>query len=184
MRGARQDDLTELPGVIWRELELAARTPGHSWRTPLLATAAADGTPNARIVILRRASAHDQVLDFYTDRRSPKVRELQAQPQARLVFWNHARQWQLRVLVRAVVADRGPVVDELWARIGNTPAASDYMSVRAPGDSVDPQDFPDGYLNYFALVRCSVVSMDWLELARTGHRRALLDANHATWVQP
>ena len=37
---------------------------------------------------------------------------------------------------------------------------------------------------YFAVVSAQVLSIDWLELHREGHRRAVFDAQGARWVQP
>lgn len=36
----------------------------------------------------------------------------------------------------------------------------------------------------FAVLRAQVTQMDWLELSRTGHRRALLDAHTWAWLAP
>lgn len=67
-----------------------------------LATLGLDGAPSSRMVICRGYDASDGWLVFYTDRESPKGRELDAHGRAALVFYWEPLQRQVRV--------RGPVV--------------------------------------------------------------------------
>jgi pyridoxamine 5'-phosphate oxidase len=60
-----------------------------------LATASADGSPSARIVLLR--SADERGFAFFTDYRSRKGRELEANPRAALVFYWGELERQVRV---------------------------------------------------------------------------------------
>jgi pyridoxamine 5'-phosphate oxidase len=65
----------------------------------ILATAGADGAPDARTVLLKGADARG--FSFYTDYRSAKARELDANPRAALVFWWAELERQVRVTGRA-----------------------------------------------------------------------------------
>ena len=60
-----------------------------------LATATSDGTPSARIVLLKGVSPRGFV--FFTDYRSRKGGELAANPRAALVFWWSELERQVRV---------------------------------------------------------------------------------------
>lgn len=60
-----------------------------------LATATADGKPSARLVLLKQADKHGFV--FYTNYQSMKARELDANPQAALVFYWPQLERQVRV---------------------------------------------------------------------------------------
>ena len=60
-----------------------------------LATATPDGVPSARMVLLKAADARGFV--FFTDQRSRKGQELQANPAAALVFWWGELERQVRV---------------------------------------------------------------------------------------
>jgi pyridoxamine 5'-phosphate oxidase len=60
-----------------------------------LATAAADGAPSARIVLLK--SADERGFTFFTDYRSRKGRELEANPRAALVFHWGELERQVRI---------------------------------------------------------------------------------------
>lgn len=78
-----------------------------------LATATTDGAPSARIVLLKAADARGFV--FFTDYRSRKGAELDANPRAALVFYWAALERQVRVT--------GPT-----ARIGREESAAYFDS--------------------------------------------------------
>jgi len=60
-----------------------------------LATAAPDGTPSARVVLLKGADPHGLV--FFCDARSRKGNELTRNPVAALVFWWSELERQVRI---------------------------------------------------------------------------------------
>ncbi|MBV8741031.1 MAG: pyridoxamine 5'-phosphate oxidase [Sinobacteraceae bacterium] len=88
----------------------------ESWRRQLqpnpnamvLATAAGDGQPSARVVLCKEIVPQPGYLVFYTNYRSHKGRELSANPHAAAVFhWDHLHR-QVRVegaIVQAPAAD-------------------------------------------------------------------------------
>ena len=67
-----------------RWLEEAVRAGGTDPNAMVLATAAPDGAPSARTVLLKRLD--ERGLAFYTNLNSRKGRELSANPRAALVF--------------------------------------------------------------------------------------------------
>ena len=69
-----------------------------------LATASSDGVPDARIVLLKGVDARG--FTFYTDYRSAKGRELDANPRAALVFWWAELERQVRVTGRVARVSR------------------------------------------------------------------------------
>ncbi len=70
----------------------------------ILATASDDGAPDARTVLLKGADARG--FTFYTDYRSAKARQLDANPRAALVFWWAELERQVRVTGRVVRVSR------------------------------------------------------------------------------
>jgi hypothetical protein len=177
----------EIRHQIWVELERAIQDRHHEWRTPVLVTVAKEGTPNARTVVLRDADAKLQSLQFFTDRRSPKIFELINQPAAMLVFWSMRLNWQLRVRVEMSVQTTGPQVDTVWERLSQSAAAGDYTSIVAPGDElpvgqVVPDD-PKG-MHHLAILVAKVLEIDWLEIRRNGHRRAVFGKDTWQWRVP
>ena len=70
----------------------------------VLATADASGRPSARVVLCKQITAHPGLLTYYTNYRSHKGRELQANPRAAIVmYWDQLHR-QLRVEGRVVRA--------------------------------------------------------------------------------
>jgi hypothetical protein len=180
----------EIRPQIWKELGRASLDRHHEWRTPVLASIDTDGLPDARTVVLRQVDAVAGQLTFYTDSRSPKVAQLQAQVSAVLVFWSARLSWQLRVRVACTVITSGPEVEALWQGVSQSAAAGDYLSPRPPGAVLSPGRGTADTANApapthsFALLRAQVLQMDWLELSRDGHRRAQLGANTWDWITP
>jgi pyridoxamine 5'-phosphate oxidase len=86
----------------WFAEALAAKAVEPNAMT--LATASPDGAPDARIVLLKGADARG--FTFYTDHRSAKGRQLDANPRAALVFWWAELERQVRVSGRVVRASR------------------------------------------------------------------------------
>ena len=195
---------------MWRQLEAAVTQRNHGWRVPVLATT--DGRwADARTVVLREAVLANRRLVFYTDRRSPKLAQLTSHPDGTLVMWCSALGWQLRCKVRLVLQAPGPATMLRWARIEQSASAQDYLSPLPPGSPLGaelagPAELAElaelaespaspalptpptsqGMTKHenFAVVNAAVVSLDWLELHRDGHRRALFDDQAPRWVQP
>jgi len=178
---------THVPQCLWDELHNATTERGHAWRTPVLATLGLEGAPQARTVVLRAADAARGELRVFTDRRSPKVAELAAQPVATLVFWSEALQWQLRASVTVTVVLEGPEVDATWARVARSASAGDYLTPTPPGHALEPSATEAGLApgdHRLALLVMQVRCLDWLALARTGHRRARIEGGALTWLVP
>ncbi|UOD50033.1 pyridoxamine 5'-phosphate oxidase family protein [Orrella daihaiensis] len=192
----------EIQQQIWKELLRATHDRHHGWRTPVLATASANGIVNARTVVLRRAKQVEGggMLEIYTDRRSAKVAELVEQSSACLVFWSAKLQWQLRVRADMSIQTDGPYVESLWQIVKQTRAASDYLGYLPPGepmpeikssDATDKPNIDDAALsdenepeNYFAVLTAQIKEMDWLELGLGRHRRARFAAGQCQWLCP
>ena len=185
----------EIRKRIWQELARAVQDRHHEWRTPVLATAQMGGTPNARMVVLRQVDADLARLIIYTDSRSDKVSELANRSEAMLVFWSKRLSWQLRVRISATVHVTGPLVDAAWERVRQTAAAGDYLSAAAPSSTLPAAPaIKDGTQptnpsnptsqHHLAIIEAQVQEIDWLELARNGHRRARLRADTWDWLTP
>ena len=185
---SRLQQLGEIEEAIWGELEACVepRPPGHSpheWRVAVLATVD-EGHPDARNIVLREVDARERRLVFYTDARSPKVRQIEATPQGTLIFWSPTLAWQLRMQVLLAVQTSGLAVSSRWARLQTTAGAADYLAARAPGSSLDAPLADLGTRSHFAMITALVEAVDWLELAAEGHRRALFGAGGPNWLQP
>ena len=115
------DVLAQVEQAIWQALQ-AAGERGHPWRLMTLATVTPDGLPDARNVVLRRVAPEQRELYFYTDARSPKVRQITEQPRGVLVMWSPPLGWQLRLQVEMTVMTSGLAVLSAWAQVKMSPA--------------------------------------------------------------
>ena len=178
----------EITRRIWSELHTACSDKQHAWRSPVLATVAHDGFPCARTVVLRAVDISARQLVFFTDRRSPKVQELQACSRAEIVFWSQSLQWQLRAAVQVEVQTQGIKVDQAWARIKNSSAATDYLRSALPSatlaDTVPNSTTHPDDAHHLCLLVAWVHRLDWLELAPQGHRRLRIQDTQTEWLVP
>ena len=138
---ARLQELDEIEASIWSELEQCvavrpraepgetdAGEPPHEWRVAVLATVD-DGQADARSLVLREVDAAERRLVFYTDARSPKVRQIEQSPQGTLIFYSRKLGQQLRMQVRLNVETAGLAVSSRWAKLQTRPArATTYPS--------------------------------------------------------
>ena len=184
----RLNTLSEIEEGVWRELGMAAHDRNHPWRTCVLATAAAEADDptgaDARLVVLRDTDPVSRQMLIYTDSRARKVAQLRAHPVATLVMWSAEIGWQLRCRVRCEVEVEGLAVSSRWAKIRLSPQAQDYLSPLAPGTPLDGQEPAGSHREYFGLIVATVSRIDWMELNRGGHRRAVFEGGQARWVQP
>lgn len=175
----------EIQQRIWIELGRATQDRHHAWRTPVLATIGAEATPDARTIVLREVDSSLFNLRFYTDSRSKKVADISTQPRALLVFWSKRLSWQLRVQVSFTIHTTGQVVDSAWSRVNQSAAAADYLSALAPGTPLSlpvPELSPNKH--HLAVMSAVVQEIDWLELAKGGHRRARFSSKTWEWLVP
>ena len=87
----REDPMSQFQA--WFEAALEAEVPEVNAMT--LATATPSGQPEARLVLLKDYDEHGFV--FYTNYHSEKARQLDANPQASLVFWWRPLERQVRI---------------------------------------------------------------------------------------
>lgn len=171
------------------------RSPFH---TPTIATVDEHGCPQLRTIVLRVAQQKDARLRFHTDRRSRKIQEIQAQPCVSLHFYDKKAKIQLRATGQAIAHVDGAEKEAAWAA-SREMSRECYRIDKAPGTFVDNSDDwvipaepddPEQGRDNFVPVDIKLNSIEWLYLARGGHRRALFhtDSNgalaDALWMVP
>jgi len=177
-------DFERLRAQIWQQLQQAVGDREHEWRTPVLAGIDADGLPQARTVVLRRADPIASTLQVYTDSRSPKVDELLGQPDAVLVFWSRRLSWQLRARVTVQVLTEGELVEAAWEQVSRTAAGADDLAPAAPGSVFVSTEQGNHTSHHLAVLLATIEAFDWLELARGANRRVRFDNTGACRLIP
>jgi hypothetical protein len=173
------------------------RSPLH---TPVVSSVGADGAPQARVMVLRKADRATGLLRFHTDARSPKVASLHARPVA-VLGYHPGEAVQLRLTGVAEVVREGPEVDAIWAQSTEfarrcymveagpgtpLPAPGSGLPAGVEGRKPEADELVPARAN-FAIVKVQVTRLDWLHLAQSGHRRAefaAADDWRGGWVVP
>lgn len=173
---------------------------GAGFKTMVLATCTHNGA-DARMVVLRQVDADHKYVWFHTDARAEKVLELEAFPDATLLFWDEQQQVQLRLTVETRLHTDDYVADEHWKNLW-AGGRKMYLSEQKPG-SEQPAPypgFPDRFgenlptdeeseagRDNFAVIECRVLELDYLHLSRAGQTRARFQyepVEKLAWLAP
>ncbi len=187
---------TDLVRYVQHGLDRAVTESQDDWRLPILITA-----NEGRVVVLRSVDSSLGTWTFYTDRRTPKVSQLEeCHGEASATFYHQKDRTQLRlkgIVTPQIDAER----QRLWSAL-SVQQKSSYACTSAPGSVVlEPTDglsqsWVDGnpttsevdfaFAN-FAVYTFQVTSTELLLLHRQGHRRCTWEgwggANFA-WLVP
>jgi pyridoxamine 5'-phosphate oxidase len=186
MSQVRLVTLSEIEIALWQELARAVHDKHHEWRTVVLSTVGKIGselTADARNVVLREVNVSAKQLLIYTDARAEKAQQLREHPHGTVVMWSRRLGWQLRCRVTLSLEDSGLAVSSRWESLKLSPAAQDYLSPLAPGMPLSSAAPVLSERHHFAVITARVTSIDWLELHREGHRRAVFGEQPAAWLQ-
>ncbi len=123
---AAADPLTQFQR--WFDEAVRSEIPTPNAMT--LATVAADGSPGARIVLLKGADTRGFV--FYTNYQSRKGRELAANPQAVLVF--HWIELEREVRIEGAVEKTGAAESDAY--FSSRPLGSRHAAIASPQSAV------------------------------------------------
>ena len=193
------DNLDEIQNKYWSMLNEAVINRASSFRIPVFICSHQDEV-DGRIVVLRKSDRSNNLLQFHTDLRSPKVEILKKNNKASLLFYDKEEKIQLRVKVNCEINNQNSTTEESWKKTQHISRRC-YLTDNPPGTlSKNPtsgmisklEDFDytieqseEGYKN-FTVIKCKIKSVEWLYLAAKGHRRAKFDleANKNFWLVP
>ena len=199
MQPAYYENLAEIQNKYWSMLEDAVTNRGSPFRIPVFMCSHKDDI-EGRIVVLRKSDRENNLLQFHTDLRSPKVDILKNNNKASLLFYDKEEKIQLRVKVECEINNQNTVTEASWKKTQHISRRC-YLTDSPPGTvSENPtsgmisqlEDFDytmeqseEGYKN-FTVIRCKIKSVEWLYLAAKGYRRARFDLEKKkdTWLVP
>ena len=182
-----------LLGTIWRSLAAAVKQ-----RSPFtlmqLATIGEDGAPKLRTIVLRRFDEETGSLSFIADLRSPKVREIKANPLVSLAAFDGGNAVQLRIDGRAAIIEDETQKRAFW----NSLRPHTHILFRSPlppGTALAfPQDAafgnadPEAAYAQFCLIEIALTHLEWLDLSSEQHTRCSFrrgtEGWAGTWVVP
>ncbi len=199
MQPAYYENLEEIQNKYWSMLDDAVTNRASPFRIPVFMCAHQDEI-DGRIVVLRKSDRENNLLQFHTDLRSPKVHILKKNNKASLLFYDKEEKIQLRVKVECEINNQNSTTEESWKKTQHISRRC-YLTDSPPGTtSENPtsgmisklEDFDytmeqseKGYKN-FTVIKCKIKSIEWLYLAAKGHRRARfeVDNNKEYWLVP
>ena len=200
MQPAYYENLEEIQKKLWSMLDDAVVNRSSPFRIPVFICTDQNDI-DGRIVVLRKSDRNNNILQFHTDLRSPKVNILKKNKNASLVFYDKEEKIQLRVKVICEINNKNSLTEESWKKTQHISRRC-YLTDSGPGSvSENPtsgiisklEDFDytmeqseKGYEN-FTVIKCKIKSIEWLYLAAKGHRRALIDLSGSkkfTWLVP
>ena len=199
MQPAYYENLEEIQKKLWSMLDDAVVNRTSPFRIPVFICTDQNDI-DGRIVVLRKSDKNNNILQFHTDLRSPKVNILKKNKNASLVFYDKEEKIQLRVKVICEINNKNSLTEESWKKTQHISRRC-YLTDSGPGSiSENPtsgmisklEDFDytmeqseKGYEN-FTVIKCKIKSIEWLYLAAKGHRRAIFDfeKNKNNWLVP
>ena len=199
MQPAYYDNLGEIQNKYWSMLEDAVTNRASSFRIPVFICSHQDEV-EGRIVVLRKSDKKNNLLQFHTDLRSPKIEILKKNNKASLLFYDKEEKIQLRVKAICEINNQNSITEESWKKTQHISRRC-YLTDSAPGtisnkptsgmiSQLENFDYTikqseDGYKN-FTVIKCKIKSVEWLYLAAKGHRRAKFDFenNKEMWLVP
>lgn len=194
-----QQDLTMIDREAWDALAAAAADPRLPFRYLTLASLGRCQFPEARTVVLRSANRATRVLEFHTDTRSPKWRELKDNGNSTILGYSDALKLQLRLRGDMELAPPGSLqADKIWSRL--PPHTRATYQGGPPGDELRPENDPvsqaqvsetaEAGRDRFGVLFFKALSLDWCRLERDNNLRARFsygdngELNGASWVEP
>jgi hypothetical protein len=180
-----QDSLDETYLFIKQQLTRAAVDVKHELRRIFIVTQG-QLYPEVRTVVLRAVNWNNNEIVFHTDLRSNKYSELIMNHKISLMGYNHQKSYQIRVRGRAALHYKDDIAEQNWRKLGVSSRRvylalnpGGVLSQAGNGLSAD-HNSPDlqlkstesGFDN-FVCVTVAIHELEWLLLARQGHRRAL-----------
>ncbi len=176
----------EILKKIWKHLDLGTLERDHPFHTPVFSTVASGCVPNLRVVVLRRFWRKPPQLAFHTHMGSPKIKELETNPNVYWLFYHTTERIQVRVKGRATIhtddlAEEQWLATEFFSRrcyVGEAPTQTSKKPTSGlPEDLIDRaptrEESETGRAN-FAVVTSTIEQIDCLEMNVRGHRRSLV----------
>ena len=131
MQPAYYENLEEIEKKLWSMLDDAVINRSSPFRIPVfICTDQSD--IDGRIVVLRKSDKNNNVLQFHTDLRSPKVNILKKNKNASLVFYDKEEKIQLRIKATCQINNKNSVTEEAWKKTQHISRRC-YLTDDAPG---------------------------------------------------
>jgi pyridoxamine 5'-phosphate oxidase len=191
--------LVELEKDCWNRLVNGAIKSRDPFHTPCVATQN-NSELSMRTVVLRNTLPEVRQLNFHTDIRSEKWRELKKNNTISALFYDAAARIQLRIKGKAILHVDNEITSHAWQKTTLSSrqcyltefSPSSFSEIPTSGlpvwieqENYSLEESEIGQQN-FGIVSIQVESIDWLWLNHAGHRRAFFDyvKDRYQWMIP
>ena len=194
------ENFEEIEKKLWGLLKEAVKDRNSEFRTP--AFICGDNKDlDGRIVVLRKVDPKNNFIQFHSDIRSTKIKQIKKNPNCSVLFYGKKEKIQLRLKVECEINFKNKITKESWEKTGHI-SRKCYLVNKDPGSITEKptsglndrfdnfgftkEESEAGY-NNFSVITCNIKSIEWLYLAAKGHRRALIDFESIkkfTWLVP
>jgi len=167
----------------WRELKAGTLEEGHPFKVCSMATFETPEFIKQRIVNLREITP-DKNLLFYTDSRSSKITQIDKNPNASVLFYDH--RIKLQVIIRGILKIHSN--DELWQdhciKIEGR-SINDYNTLYPPGKKINnPLAVKRTQEINFAVLELLPQNIEYLKLRDEPNRiRAVFTKENEEWIK-
>ena len=160
------DALSEVKNQLTR----AASDKNHKMRFFSVSTLDMDTNSISNRMVVLRKFFNDWKVRFYTDFRTQKVLELKQNPQTSLLFWDSAKNIQIRMKATSIIYHNDDVSKQEWTHVQGE-AQKSYNSPLKPGSPVTTPDeayqWTDEFNDeYYTVIDCIPFSLQILQLNR------------------
>jgi 3-hydroxyisobutyrate dehydrogenase len=194
------ENFEKIEKKIWSMLSEAITNRNSSFRVPVF-ICGSQSNFDGRVVVLRKADKINQIVQFHTDIRSDKIKNLKNNKNAAMIFYDKVEKIQIRVKVNCIINHNNKVTKESWLQtqhisrkcylVGSgpgtkSPAPTSGLKPELENFEFTKEQSEEGYKN-FTVIQCKVKSIEWLYLAAKGHRRAIINYDSGkkyTWLVP
>lgn len=191
----------EILKKIWKHLDLGTLDRSHPFHLPVFGTQDGD-TPSLRVVVLRRFWRKPPALAFHTHYGSPKIRQIEINPNVYWLFYHPQEKLQVRIRGTAEIHTDDQLSEEQWfatapfsrrCYIGEAPTQPSKKPTSGLPDDIrerepDKEESEQGRSN-FVVISSTIDSIDCMELDVRGNRRSLFVWNEngqqiSKWLTP
>ena len=194
------ENFIEIEKKFWSLLTDAVKERGSEFRTPVF-ICGNEKDLDGRVVVLRKADQKNNFIQFHSDIRSSNIEKIKKIPNCSILYYGKKEKIQLRLKNECEVNFNNEITKESWKKTGHV-SRKCYLVTNGPGTVSDKptsglngkfdnfdftkEESEEGYKN-FSVIRCKIISIEWLYLAAKGHRRALINfkgSKKFTWLVP
>ncbi|MCC5930729.1 MAG: pyridoxamine 5'-phosphate oxidase family protein [Cyclobacteriaceae bacterium] len=177
--------------TIWSLLERASADRKHDMHLCSVSTVDSLGYPEARMVVLRAASAANKTLSFHTDIRSRKAKSLHNLPYLTMLFWDKSSSVQLSIRCLATIHHKDPLA-QLKLSMISLPESILYACDKIPAEVLEKFEGDSEFTfrnelipEHFCWIECTTVFIDFLHLGRgkAAHTRAKFSYENSRLIE-